>query len=323
MKFLGSFILTKKNGTNYLEDTRQIQHILRAYSRLPATPNVRSVLYLGLSSLENSLSDEEAQGVRDWLRAGGVLSDFPGPATAQGPPINGDELRPTTNRHDEEPNENEEPLDDNWVSPVQRNLGRRGPMRGEFREFRRPDRRRPFLEVGHHNIGHTPYTHDPNTIEPPLAGSNHQSEQIPGDEDETFDTDLDDYDSEAYLDMDEEAGPNQANGSTTGIVITNDHLSSSSCTETLPENWKECVVCVCGYSPEQFPDSPKITSTCAHDHEDVVCLRCIRMSIQTALREGDLRRIICPLCPEPLLKEEIKKYGTKEIFSRYVAPRLL
>ncbi|PVH69268.1 hypothetical protein DL98DRAFT_473979 [Cadophora sp. DSE1049] len=95
------------------------------------------------------------------------------------------------------------------------------------------------------------------------------------------------------------------------------HSHHSAPKTEIPKGWKECCICVGQYSPDKFPESEKITTTCDHDHEELVCIRCIRDTLQEALGQGEIRRIHCPMCPELFKHEDVKKYGTPEILCRY------
>ncbi|KAH7407170.1 hypothetical protein BKA64DRAFT_742850 [Cadophora sp. MPI-SDFR-AT-0126] len=259
-------------------DNRQMQHILRAYSRLPEGPAARSILYLALSNLETSLPDDEAQKIRDWLRGGGVLSEFPGPVAAQGPPIDGSSLLTSAT----------------FGTPVPFQLdNRRLPSIGDLS--------RPSRITSGYSIS---------------------------DDDEADSTDKDD-DSNEDEDVDMKSGreegaegegsiDNQADGTAPIHAPVGRYHSHNTARETeVPEGWKECCICVGQYSSDNFPETEKITTTCDHEHEELVCIRCIRDTLQSALSRGEIRRIHCPVCPELFKQEDVKKYGSPEIISRY------
>ena len=278
-------------------DNRQMQHILCAHSRLPDGPAARPVLYLALTNLETSLPDDEAQKIRDWLRAGGVLSEFPGPSAVQGPPINGSSL---------------------YDSP-----------QGAFPTFQFGN-----LPLGPPGTGHT--------VQPSHAAPSYETDgdnlvitesvQIDGYEDESQaedDADSDDEDShdsgekegtDMESDAEDEADSdgNQA-ARTTSIQATPGyyHNPRKTTKTEVPEDLKECSICVNQYSPDGFPESANITTTCDHDPQiPVCCIRCIRDTIYDALKEGQAFRIHCPMCVELFKQEDVKKYGTPEIISR-------
>jgi hypothetical protein len=46
-------------------DNRQMQHILRAYNRLPENPTVRSAVYLNLVFLEKTLDSDVIDGIKE------------------------------------------------------------------------------------------------------------------------------------------------------------------------------------------------------------------------------------------------------------------
>jgi hypothetical protein len=76
----------------------------------------------------------------------------------------------------------------------------------------------------------------------------------------------------------------------------------------------ECDVCMESFAASGFPPTSRITSSC--DHEGICCLHCIQETIGTAIREGALNRLTCPMCPEKLSYQEIKAYASREIFER-------
>lgn len=76
----------------------------------------------------------------------------------------------------------------------------------------------------------------------------------------------------------------------------------------------ECDVCMESFAASGFPPTSRITSSC--DHEGICCLHCIQETIRTAISEGALNRLTCPMCPEKLSYQEIKAYASQEIFER-------
>jgi hypothetical protein len=76
----------------------------------------------------------------------------------------------------------------------------------------------------------------------------------------------------------------------------------------------ECDICMESFAASGFPPTSRITSSC--DHEGICCLHCIQETIGTAIREGALNRLTCPMCPEKLSYQEIKAYASREIFER-------
>jgi hypothetical protein len=76
----------------------------------------------------------------------------------------------------------------------------------------------------------------------------------------------------------------------------------------------ECDVCMESFAASGFPPTSRITSSC--DHEGICCLHCIQETLGTAIREGALNRLTCPMCPERLSYQEIKAYASREIFER-------
>ncbi|KAI9049723.1 hypothetical protein LZ554_005875 [Drepanopeziza brunnea f. sp. 'monogermtubi'] len=338
-------------------DTRQMQHILRAYGKLPrSSPNARAILYLALATLERNLPGEEAQVLRDWLHNGGVLSDFPGPATAQGPPVNASERRNAQASEDD--------LEALPVHPASRVL----PAMGRGRDDESgPDGRgsigmEDFSEGNTQRVGlgghrlpppedgfvpperHLQSRHArPNPpTEPfpyhgyPNAGRSN-GHRLPPPEDGFVPP-------ERHLDvvprLTLEAAVPESRDADFGNDVRNDLLlqppvSAEDDENLAPSNDSddadmsddsedlfrddaiECRVCIGNYGPDKFPESEKITSTCEHSSKGMVCLRCIRFTIQTFLAQGHLHLIRCPICPAMLSKDEIKKYGTKEMFTRY------
>ncbi|KAH7357236.1 hypothetical protein BKA65DRAFT_424111 [Rhexocercosporidium sp. MPI-PUGE-AT-0058] len=271
-------------------DNRQMQHILRAYHRLPESPNVRSTLYLTLTNLENSLPDAEAQPIRDWLREGGSLSDFPGPSAAQGPPINGGQR---------------------W-NPAENAFASHNPYGLFPGGFQAPavqagGQQQPF-GWGTTTQADTDETDEANAPEDQDDDSDSDSR---GDEDENGEDDdseeLEDEDSQEEDESDEEQDDEGASSDHNGLGQERE----------IPEGFTECCICVGQYAADNFPESLKITTTCDHDHEEVVCISCIRNTIQTGLKNGETRRIYCPLCAEYFQAEDIKKYGTAAMISRY------
>ncbi|EKD19388.1 ring finger protein [Drepanopeziza brunnea f. sp. 'multigermtubi' MB_m1] len=461
-------------------DTRQMQHILRAYGKLPrSNPNARAILYLALATLERKLPGDEAQVLRDWLHNGGVLSDFPGPATAQGPPVNASERRDAQAARDfgrypvsDDSQEEDDDGDDGHAQDYGRGRFNRGEYRGYGMEMGGSGRLPPpAQQTGHLRppvARFIPLQSHLNAVPapPPQISAAHPSRpastlpdaSLP-DNPRLLPMDTDENESEDDLDAppvhpasrvlpamrrghDDESGPDgRANigmedfseGNTQragrdghrlpppedGFVPPDRHLHSRHARPNPPaepfpyhgypnagrsnghrlpppedgfvpperhldvvprltsegavpgsrhadfappsthvgndvrndlplqppvsaeddgnlapsndsndadmsddsenlfhDNAIECCVCAGDYGPDKFPES-EITSTCEHHSKAMVCLRCIRFSIQTFLAQGNLHLIRCPLCPAMLSKDEIKKYGTKEMFSRY------
>ncbi|KUJ10530.1 uncharacterized protein LY89DRAFT_689742 [Mollisia scopiformis] len=79
----------------------------------------------------------------------------------------------------------------------------------------------------------------------------------------------------------------------------------------------ECHICAESYELADFPPSTQITSSCDHKYNERTCVYCLQQTIAGAVSEGQLNRIVCPFCPAPLSREEVKRYATREIFSRY------
>ena len=283
-------------------DNRQMQHILRAHSRLPDGPAARPVLYLALTNLETSLPDDEAQKIRDWLRAGGALSEFPGPSAAQGPPIDGRSLYTAA----------EGPFPTLQFG----NLPLAPP--GSDRIVQ-PSRAAPSYE-----------TDDDDDDDDDLDIA--ESVQIGKEESESQQEDEDSSEGEDDGDSDEEESVNMESGSeedterngtqtdqTAPLQLAPGYYHNPRKTVKMevPEGLKDCSICVNQYSPGGFPESAKITTTCDHPSQvPVCCTRCIRDTIYQALKEGQAFRIHCPMCAELFKHEDVKKYGTPEIISR-------
>lgn len=266
-------------GLSFREhDNRKMQHILRAYNRLPENPNIRSTLYLALTSLENSLLDEDSQPIRDWLRDGGSLSDFPGPSAAQGPPINGDERSNTA---------------ENAFVP-----------QNPYASY--PGGFQPHGWGTAAGIGEANGTEDQEDNSDDSIDDNEEDEEQ--DASQGQDEDNSDEQDESEEGEDDEA---------TDESDSSDYIGPGQSIE-IPEGYKECCICCEQFAPDNFPESTKITATCNHDREEVVCIPCIRKTIQTGLDNGETRRIYCVLCPEFFKLEDVKKYGTVAIISRYL-----
>jgi hypothetical protein len=90
--------------------------------------------------------------------------------------------------------------------------------------------------------------------------------------------------------------------------------SALSPTAVPPSTDIECDVCMESFAASGFPPTSRITSSC--DHEGICCLHCIQETVGTAIREGALNRLTCPMCPEKLSYQEIKAYASREIFER-------
>ncbi|KAL2072976.1 hypothetical protein VTL71DRAFT_10300 [Oculimacula yallundae] len=290
-------------------DNRQMQHILRAYGRLPENPSARSTLYLALTGLENSLSDEEAQPIRDWLRAGGSLSDFPGPSAAQGPPIDGsNHSRPATSRdvHDDDVNY-EDMLDEAGQNVV--------PPSGGI-----------TLAVDRASSRSNEQDED---VEVDDRASEEAEDGIDDETSVEVDDGVDD-DSEDIVDEEEEehravrrAANRQWNGPESEVVpglekgYTLKHLMENPDIE-VPADWKECYICNVTYAPDKLLEGGlEITSTCKHGMKYVACLGCIRHTITYGLENGRAGKIRCPFCLEFFAHEDIMKYGTPKIITRY------
>ncbi|KAG4442144.1 hypothetical protein IFR05_002357 [Cadophora sp. M221] len=286
-------------GLSFREhDNRKMQHILRAHDRLPENPNVRSTLYLALTNLENSLPDEEAQSIRDWLRDGGSLSDFPGPSTAQGPPINGDERYSfTPNSH----NSNQAGLQTHGLGTSGSGWGMFGPNPYGLQHYGRNPAADASEASGIED-------HEENSDDSIDSDNEEDEDQdASGDNGEESGDESDDEEDESDEEQDDETsvegGSPVCNSPGKSIEILEDH--------------KECCICCGQFAPDNFPESTKITTTCDHAHEEVVCLPCIRKAIQTGLDNGETHRIYCVLCPEFFQLEDVKKHGTAAIISRY------
>lgn len=93
-------------------------------------------------------------------------------------------------------------------------------------------------------------------------------------------------------------------------------VASTYLDEPTPKGYLECCVCAHSKPPEKFPASPKITSTCDHADDSLVCLYCIEQAVRAPIDDGILNLITCPLCPEKLSHSEIKLYASERIFAR-------
>ena len=78
----------------------------------------------------------------------------------------------------------------------------------------------------------------------------------------------------------------------------------------------ECDICAESRLPSEFP-SFKITATCPH--ETVACFECMRNVISVAIESNNLDNINCPLCATKLVKANIKRFASAEVFNRYVS----
>lgn len=228
--------------------------------------------------LEKHLPVDEARGITKWLGSGGVLSAFPGPDGASGPPVNGD-LRPVV----------ETPF-----RPVA--MGEPVAEVLDEEDIAEDDDRDTDDEADY--VPDDP-TRPENTVrDAEWAETNHAGFS----DDMNLDVD-NDYGNPDDVDSDANARP------------LNDQNTGAGKVEPDPD-LKECIICSESYGPDRFFNSWMVTSRCT-EHEDYACCkRCIKDSIQAALKEGELRRIVCPLCPAPMSREEIEKYSTKEMFTR-------
>lgn len=303
-------------GLSFKEhDARQMQHILRAYDKLPsAGANTRTLLYLRLATLERSLPSEEAQSLRDWLRAGGVIGDFPGPATAQGPPINAAEMdRMTAMRAYEE--------EDGALEWARSAIGRddMGTGMGGFGSYAQPaelgGHRLPPPENGfvppERYLSHDPTYHAAHTSESDLV---HPFGPLPVDQLSLL-SDGEESDGESTLregtepqNPDYDDDPPSDTGSTSAVATGPE--------KCLPADAKECHICSDMYGPEELLESGKVTPRCHHNDEHVVCFPCIRRYIGTTLHGGQLHLMTCLFCREKMDRDDVEKYGTQEMLAR-------
>ncbi|KAK0117366.1 hypothetical protein ONS96_013196 [Cadophora gregata f. sp. sojae] len=240
-------------------DNRQMQYILRAHSRLPDGPAARPVLYLALTNLETSLPPEEAQKIREWLRDGGVRSDFPGPSAAQDPPIDGSTLWAPTPMAT--------PL---TFLPHNLPVAPPGQLSRAASDV--------SFETDHDD-------HLDNDV-----ASQVSDETDPKEVDGKYDKEDIDMDSESKEDLEgtydiaNQAAPMSA-------PMGSKHKQKFVSNSHVPEGWKHCSICINDYAPDDFPESGNITSTCDHYYEQLVCINCIRRTIGIALSRGEFNRI--------------------------------
>ncbi|EKD12230.1 ring finger protein [Drepanopeziza brunnea f. sp. 'multigermtubi' MB_m1] len=74
----------------------------------------------------------------------------------------------------------------------------------------------------------------------------------------------------------------------------------------------ECCVCMELFHSDHLP---AVTSVCTH--EPKVCPDCIAQSIDAQIPQVAWDQIQCPVCPEPLPFDEVKKWASTEAFEQY------
>jgi hypothetical protein len=273
---------SSSNGTAFgltfrQHDNRHMQQILRQYRRLPENPADRTELYIGLVLLQVDLPTDEWERIRDWLKGNG-RGEFPTPVTLPPEP---------------EP----EPMVGTSFQPIGGVQYNRERMTGGSEndgsfDVLMEDEEMEIARVEEHFETGFDRASNQNRHRNRVQDSGNELQLQDGFIGYTSPwANGDDFDSES-----DESTSSQ---------------SAKAITETV-----ECSICMESYAESYFPTTTKITSNCAHGHDGKVCLSCIRMSISSALKEGALHRIICPLCPEKLSKDEIRQYASPDMMIR-------
>jgi len=95
--------------------------------------------------------------------------------------------------------------------------------------------------------------------------------------------------------------------------LQNDLESSSNEPEDDVEK-KECPICSeMRLSSEYAPSSN--TNGC--EHLVGICMPCMNEMIRYEVRRGNTKKILCPVCPKNLSREDIKTYASRDILARF------
>ncbi|EON97286.1 putative ring finger protein [Phaeoacremonium minimum UCRPA7] len=103
-------------------------------------------------------------------------------------------------------------------------------------------------------------------------------------------------------------------GGTIKFTIPEDVASQFEADETwlLPVT-EMCTVCGDDKKVTEMPQ--QITAGC--EHKVTICKGCLQQWIQSSMDTSEWDRLKCPECPQYLQFDNVKKYASKEVFSRY------
>lgn len=106
-------------------------------------------------------------------------------------------------------------------------------------------------------------------------------------------------------------------GSTIKFTIPEDVASQFEADETwlLPVT-EMCTVCGDDKKVTEMPQ--QITAGC--EHKVTICKGCLQQWLQSSMDTSEWDRLKCPECPQYLQFDNVKKYASKEVFSRSVYP---
>lgn len=82
--------------------------------------------------------------------------------------------------------------------------------------------------------------------------------------------------------------------------------------------FRECSVC---YESLPIKDFPKVNITTNCEHDNSVCTVCIRAHVDARVDIGQFGFITCPMCPEELVLEDVRRLCVTETFEKFVAVR--
>lgn len=73
-----------------------------------------------------------------------------------------------------------------------------------------------------------------------------------------------------------------------------------------------CVTCFISKPLPEFPAN--VAGTC--QHKPSVCFECVERMFKYLIAAADLKKITCPECFQPLTKDDVKRFLSKEQFER-------
>jgi hypothetical protein len=331
-----------------------MQHILREYGRLPENPGSRADLFVSLTALAKELSTDmtKVQGIQNWLENGG---DFPSPiATNPMPefgrssnannatslnrgfqanipigvhPLNargfGGGLPAIPNFNRGTPSRISGPgrrldgtiVNDNPTPQPGVHIGTFGrPASTRTSRFPRPAGHRldgVVINNAEDEDMEDEFEDDWNSDNEPRAHADDR--QFIDDDDD--DEDMDDEDDDE--DFAPRARPQRYRRVSIDTAFHSPTIGENfQVAEEVPNDYIECVICAEVLPPYRYPESHNITTSCNHEDESKVCLPCLEQTIRVPIDEGLLNLVTCPLCPEMLSGDDIKKYGSERIYAR-------
>lgn len=324
-----------------------MQHILRHHQRLPENPTNRGALFVNLSSLARDIKEGEAKSIEDWLKAGVGLPPRPAPpiltpadiaTLMEGPSNLGGRLDNGAWDSDEDGDD-----EDGFGYGNQYSYGSRFMSRGRVLGKdggEEADTAVVEAEEGQEmeGIDDAERTEKADDAEGAVEDTNSDEEQSDGEADQEdlagrleilnrqYEDMLDQMELDALRaeegqgsDSDIGAGADAFFSPQSPIGDGHEHEetgeASDSVTPALPSNLIECYICYEPLEPSTFAPI-KITDSCDHLYSKRCCLECLSCVIAAAIEEGDLTLLRCPLCPEMLSYDNVKEYGTEEIFER-------